>query len=237
MTCGIYKLSFVGTTKVYIGQSKNIEYRFTQHLYKLNKSTSSKKLQEAYTLYGAPNLDILTECSIEELNVFEKEAIAIWDSVNLGFNTYEENRGTPPRIRERGEDSASSIYTNTQILEVLDYLVDQPNLTALQISEETNINVATIRAISALNEHKWLKDAQPIKYSQLESLKGLKAKSHKFDSKALGKVYPDLLSPEGIIYSSLSNVKAFCREHGLQNTNLGLVLKGIRKSHKGWKLA
>lgn len=236
MTCGIYKLSFNGTNEVYIGKSKNIEYRFTQHLYKLNKNTSSKKLQMAYSLYGTPTVEILAECKEAELNEFEKETIDIWDSVKSGLNTYDENRGTPAQFRERGEDSASSIYTNKQILEVLNYLVDQPNLTAIQVAEETGVNVSTIRAISTLNEHKWLKEAEPLKYAILESLKGMKAKASKFSSKALGKIYPDLLSPEGVVYPSLENVKAFCREHGLQDTNLRLVLNGTRKQHKGWKL-
>jgi hypothetical protein len=237
MTCGIYKLNFEGTAKVYIGQSKNIEYRYTQHLYKLNKQTASRKMQEAHTLYGEPALSILTECEERYLTEYEKETISIWDSVENGFNTYEETRGSAPMVRERGEESASAIYSNAQISRVLDYLVDQPNLTAKQVSEETGINVHTIRAISALNEHKWLKDKYPQKYSILENLKGLQAKSSKFSSKALGKTYPSIVSPEGVVYPSLENVKAFCREHELQDTNLHQVLKGTRKSHKGWRLS
>ena len=237
MTCGIYKLNFNGTSKVYIGQSKNIEYRYTQHIYKLNKQTSSRKLQEAYILFGSPYLDILVQCTDAELNVFEKETISIWDSVANGFNTCEENRCPSTRVRERGENSASAIYSNIQIAEILDYLIDQPHLTAKQIEEETGVTVHTIRAISALNEHKWLKDVYPDKYKILENLKGIQAKSNKYNSKALGKVYLPLISPEGLVYPSLENVKAFCREHHLQDTNLRLVLNGTRKSHKGWKLA
>ena len=32
MTCGIYKLSFLNTKKVYVGQSVNIEYRFLRKI-------------------------------------------------------------------------------------------------------------------------------------------------------------------------------------------------------------
>lgn len=237
MTCGIYRLIFSGLDKVYIGKSKNIEYRFTQHLYKLYKGTSSVKLQTAYAEYGRPSIEVLNICAEADLNEYEKEAIEIFNSVSVGLNTYDENRGSPPAVRERGEDSATSKYSNALISIVLDYLVDQPHLTALQVSEETGVNVHTIRAIGALNEHKWLKDSYPDKYAKLEQLKGLKAKAYKFSSAALGKVVPAILSPEGIVYSNITNIKEFCREHSLQNTNLGAVLNGHRKTHKGWKLA
>lgn len=237
MTCGIYRLVFPGLDKVYIGKSKNIEYRFTQHLYKLLKCTSSIKLQKAYAQYGNPSLEILNTCEEAYLNEYEKEAIEIFNSVTDGLNTYDENRGTPATVRERGEDCAVSKYSNALVSTVLDYLVDQPHLTALQIAEETNVNVHTVRAISALNEHKWLKDAYPDKYAKLEQLKGLKAKANKFSSAALGKVVPAIVSPDGIVYSNITNIKEFCGEHSLQSTNLGAVLNGRRKSHKGWKLA
>ena len=38
MTCGIYKLVFNGTAKIYIGQSLNIESRYRDHVYFLNKN-------------------------------------------------------------------------------------------------------------------------------------------------------------------------------------------------------
>lgn len=237
MTCGIYKLSFKDTNQCYIGQSVNIEYRYTQHLYKLKNSTSSKKLQEAYHLYGIPELEILVECKKEQLTAEEKEAIEIFDSVNNGFNTYTENRGIPAEMRARGEDSPSSIYSNAQIVEVLNYLIDQPRLTALDISNETGVNSHTIRAIAALTQHAWLKTLYPEKYKKLEDLKGLKQKSYKYDSKARGINHPSLISPDGTIYSDIENVKKFCLEHGLIPSNLGMVLKGTRMTHKGWKLA
>lgn len=236
MTCGIYRLIFNNTEKCYIGQSINIEYRYTQHLYKLNNNTSSKKLQDAYLTYGVPKLEILLECKKEELDKEEKEAIEIFNSINNGFNTYTENRGIPAASRAKGESSPSAVYSNDQILEVFNYLVDLPRLTALDVSTETGVGVHTVRAISALNEHKWLKEKYPEKYKKLEELKGLGSKSCKYDSKARGIQHPALISPEGKIYSNIENVKKFCTEHGLHASCLGRVFKGVSKTHKGWRL-
>ena len=75
MTCGIYKLNFNNTEKVYIGQSIDIESRFSKHKSALSRGVAAPKLQAAHTLYGIPNLEILTECAISELNSYEKETI------------------------------------------------------------------------------------------------------------------------------------------------------------------
>jgi hypothetical protein len=236
MTCGIYKLSFTNSVLVYIGQSENIEYRFTQHLYKLRNNTSSKKLQEAYHSYGTPLLEILVECSLQELDSFENEAIDVFNSVSNGLNTYDSARGKAGGIGLQGELNPLSKYTNKHIKEVLVYLVTYPDLTATDIAAKLDVGVSTVRAISALNEHTWLEKEMPTEYLKLRSLKGLANKSYKFSSAARGISYPDLKSPLGVVYTNIPNVKQFCREHSLQDTNLLLVLKGIRKSHKGWKL-
>lgn len=236
MTCGIYRLVFGGTDKCYIGQSVNIEYRYTQHLYKFKNRSAQQKLLRAYDVYGVPTLDILAESNRADLDREEKEAIEIFDSVENGFNTYQENRGRPPETRKCGEDSASSIYSNAQIEEAFLYLVDCQNMTALEISKETSISVHTIRAIAGLNQHKWLKLKFPEKYSILESSKGMSNKSDKFSAAARGIQYPAVISPLGVVYSNITNAKKFCEEHNLTRSNFGEVLNGRRKSHKGWRL-
>ena len=41
------------------------------------------------------------------------------------------------------------------------------------------------------------------------------------------------MSPEGVL-TNIFNLQKFSREHGLDASNLLLVLKGKRKQHKGW---
>lgn len=47
---------------------------------------------------------------------------------------------------------------------------------------------------------------------------------------------PSLRSPEGTVYTTeeIDNLTAFCREHGLQTSNMSLVAQGKQRAHKGW---
>lgn len=44
-----------------------------------------------------------------------------------------------------------------------------------------------------------------------------------------------LLSPEGVLYEG-TDITLFCEEHNLPYRSLRRVIRGIRKSYKGWKL-
>jgi len=87
MTTGIYLLSFPGTNSVYIGQSLDIERRFSQHKNSMLKNKSAPKLQKAYDTYGMPRCIILATGSVEELNTWEAHYIKQFDSITNGFNT------------------------------------------------------------------------------------------------------------------------------------------------------
>lgn len=70
MTCGIYQIKNKINKKSYIGQSRNIEKRWTDH-----KCCRKKyPLYLAFEKYGIKNFDfsILEECSVEKLNEREK---------------------------------------------------------------------------------------------------------------------------------------------------------------------
>lgn len=72
MAIGIYKITSP-SGKVYIGQSKNIEKRFTNYR-NLTNCFGQKKLYNSLLKYGAINhlFEILEECEIEHLNERER---------------------------------------------------------------------------------------------------------------------------------------------------------------------
>lgn len=75
MTCGIYLISNLINNKVYVGQSVNIEKRWTQHKRELrNNIHGSKKLQNAWNKYGEENFEfsIACECEEKQLNTLEQ---------------------------------------------------------------------------------------------------------------------------------------------------------------------
>jgi group I intron endonuclease len=223
MTCGIYKLNFNNTKKVYIGQSIDIETRFSKHKSALNRGVAAPKLQAAYNNYGIASLDILAECAISELNIYEKEAIDIFDSVDNGFNTLYE-AGNPVLY---GETAGQSKYTNEQYIIVLRLLVSiNPTLSKREIHEITGVSLYTIRHIAALESHSWLKQVCPKEYTELERIR-VEQKYYR------GKQYPKLLSPDGKIYE-IMYVTKFAKEHGLLQPKVTDLLNGKRNMHKGW---
>ena len=72
MTIGIYKITEITTGKCYIGQSKNVEGRWKDH---------HKRFPPQLF-----NYEILVSCDKTELDLYEKEFIAHFDSHRNGFN-------------------------------------------------------------------------------------------------------------------------------------------------------
>lgn len=231
MTCGIYLLKFSGTDQVYIGQSVNIEYRYKKHIQALKRGTANYKLQKEYSYRGIPILEVLLECSADELNGNENEAIQIYDSVSNGFNIAEF-----ADIHAEGEKNPASKYSEQKIEEVFHLLLDLDNRYK-DIEEKTGVSLSTVRHIANLESHTWLAIKYPEKYELLKSYKGLARQQATNSAASRGIEYPSIVSPSGIEYT-VTNVTAFARVHNLDPSSLTKVLNRRPKynSHKGWKL-
>lgn len=229
MTVGIYCLKFTGTDKVYIGQSNNIENRrLKEHLNSFKNETASKKLLQAYKEHGTPSLEILHKCNDKDLNSLEDHYIEKLNAVDNGFNTYYSHNQAPVLY---GEDNGFSKYTNEQVISVFKLLVNNVGKSLKDISSTTKVSIDTVRKISCLNEHTWLSSMFPEEYKVLAGLKGTRK-----TAEGRGIVYPPIKDTNGVIYTNIKNMREFAKEHGLDTSNLCNVLKGKRKSHKGWKL-
>lgn len=80
---GIYKITNLLDGRSYIGQSRNIENRFKEHLYH-NESPIDKDIHEL----GANNFsfDILEICNESDLDLKEEYYINFYNSINNGYN-------------------------------------------------------------------------------------------------------------------------------------------------------
>lgn len=233
MTIGIYKLVFNGTDKVYVGKSLNIEYRYKGHLRSFKRNEASNKMLEAYAQYGEPSLHILESCAEEDLDLLENKYIKELDAVVSGFNSRDESTG---KVRNNcGELNHMAKYSNTQILECFNLLVDAPDMLFSEITEITGVPQGSVTILARGMAHKWIKEYNPTKYAKLISLIGTRKSTCK-TAKAQGIVLPKVVDPEGIEYS-IDSIRGFCREFGLDQAALGRVLHGKAKTHKGWKLA
>lgn len=231
MTTGIYKLNFANTSKCYIGQSINIEVRYKQHIHLLKLGKSSKKLQKAFLDYGTPELFILLECSKEELNSSEAEAIEIFNSVTQGFNTCSTSGGTSQIY---GEDHGNAVYSNLVIKEVLKNLVYRLDCTLGEISALTGVSKSVIAGICCLQQHKWLQEDLPIEYNLLVDI--FTNHTRRDRTKRGTKITSfNILSPEGTTHL-VENIRQFANTYNLDFGHLSKLHTGERKSHKGWKL-
>ena len=71
---GIYKISNIINNKVYVGQSIDIQRRFSEHMRELNNNCHyNKHLQASYNKYGreAFSYEILCVCDTTELDNME----------------------------------------------------------------------------------------------------------------------------------------------------------------------
>lgn len=221
MSTGIYILRFKNTSKVYIGQSTNLELRAAQHKALFRASKASQKMQEAFNTYGLPKMEILTECEAHELDSLEYEAISLYDSVNNGFNTRKSAGGG---ANLWGDLNGRSKYSNNQIIDAFFLLLQSPKLTYQKIFSRTGVPKTTLVDISNGTGHKWLNSIFPDEYASLLSYR------HKRNTR----FYYKIISPTGEVHT-VEHLSSFCKRYGLDTGNMSRVLTGKKKQYLGWK--
>lgn len=110
---GIYKITKKENGKAYIGQSNNIERRFSQHCYKGEKARIP--LDIAIQKYGkeAFNFEVLEECPLEKLNQREAYWIKYYNTIETGYNCSE--GGDQQSV---GENNGRSKLTEEDIINI-----------------------------------------------------------------------------------------------------------------------
>ena len=85
---GIYKITNLKNSKVYIGQSQNIFKRKLQHFTALraHRHENTKMQKDWNTDSHGFRWDVVEYCSLDKLNEREKYWIDYYDSINKGYN-------------------------------------------------------------------------------------------------------------------------------------------------------
>lgn len=229
MTIGIYKLTFKDLEDwVYIGQSSNIEVRYSIHCSNLKLGKSNYLMQEAFEISKEfPILEIIEEVDLSELNNRESYWINYYNSVSLGLNLTDK-----VDVRGRGEDNFNASINNLTAENIFLEIVNNPKKLLIEISKEFNSTIAIVNSIAQGKTHTWLQEKYPSEYVSMlmQSRKGL------WDAEHQGIKYPPIKDPYGNIYN-ITNLQKFAREHNLNNSSLHQLLKGKRKSCSKWVLA
>ena len=226
MTTGIYSIYWEEeNSKVYIGQSVNIEKRWGYHLWGLkNNKHTNCKLQSTYNLYGKPNFSILETCDINSLLPKEIFWVEEFDAVATGYNIMH------PESSKVGYMAANSKYSKLALL-CLFRLLRNKNLSYLDIAELTGIHKSTVVQISRNEKHTWLHETYPNISKQVEL-----ARLHRLDNRRTdsSKIYI-VKHTSGSTYT-FSNIYRFCNEHKLNIGNFYNMLHGKGNSCKGFSL-
>src|SRR4030067_118309 len=89
MTTGIYAIKHIGSGRMYIGCSVNIEQRWRQHLHKLRSERHpTQKLQNAWTKHGETMFEfiVLESCHEYEMIAVEQRQIDDSECFGSGYN-------------------------------------------------------------------------------------------------------------------------------------------------------
>lgn len=235
--CGVYRITCVPNGKVYIGSTTDVARRWKQHRSHLNRGThGNPHLLAAWSKYGADafRFEVVEETS--EADRLEREAHWVLASLaslrDYGFNidpvptdpgaVSDETRGrqraawTPDRRARLADENRSREYT------------DESRAAMSQSwSERVRAKIAaTLRGRS-------LDDAHRAQISE-----GLRGHTVSDETRArIGAANAQQLfiatDPDGREYV-VTNLTAFCREHGLQASNMVHVATGRRTHTKGW---
>lgn len=226
MVIGIYSIYWEKeNSKVYIGQSVNIEKRWVFHLWQLknNKHTNSK-LQAAYNLYGEPIFSIIETCPINLLLPKEILWVEEFDAVKNGYNIMH------PESSKIGYMAANSKYSKLALL-CLFRLLRNTKLSYADIADLTGIHKSTVVQISRNEKHTWLHETYPNISKQVELARLYRLDVRRTDT---SKIYT-VKHTSGSVYT-LSNIYRFCREHKVNVGNFYNMLHGKGNSCRGFSL-
>lgn len=135
---------------------------------------------------------------------------------------YKEMLSTKKDKHNNGEIHSMSTISNEQAEALFKDLVERKS-SLKDISLQHNISYAIVNNMAFGTNYKWLESKYPIEYAKMLSNKG----------KVINN-YPKLTN--GIEIIQVDNAMKFCRERGLDSSNLSSVFNGKRKSHKGWRI-
>lgn len=120
--CGVYKITHIASGKSYIGISKNIERRWTQHRSWVNTGKRKSAIYAALQKYGidAFSWQIIEQCQPDQLEIREQHWIAVFDTFRNGYNLTaggEYNKELSDESRKRMSESHKGKKQSQDLIE------------------------------------------------------------------------------------------------------------------------
>lgn len=164
--CGVYQIENKIDKKKYIGSSKDIYGRWIGHTSELKRGTHhSYRLQNAWNEYGEQNFtfSIIERCDINDRLLREQYYIDMYKSYDplYGYNIarFVDNPQEPELVslRLRGEGNWCALYTEKQILELIEYL-KTGEYAYSYLSKLLGIKCSVINSVASHRSWKYLTD-------------------------------------------------------------------------------
>jgi len=227
MNSGIYRIINTINNNSYIGSTSNFKNRFCSHKGKLmRREHPNPHLQSAWNLYGEDvfRFDILLYCSVADLELYEQLLI---DSIKPNYNirvVAKSNRGmksselTKRKIGDslRGRKQTPVAIENSRLARVGKPIL---KLRGVVVPKERRDKIS-----KTLMGH-------PVSTKVRERLRSLFTGTPNYKN---AKTYYGIVSPNGCIYESVTNLTQFCKEHGLSQGLMSKVVRGERHHHRNW---
>lgn len=103
------------------------------------------------------------------------------------------------------------------------------------ISKAYSATDAAKQMLTRINKQRWSKPEEKQKLAQRNSEQWADPQYRAKAIQRLAKTFDGFISPDGVAYKGIVNLKEFCQQHDLNPGAMHAVNNGKRKSHKGWK--
>lgn len=251
MNCGIYKITNLITGDFYIGQSINIKKREWKHFSELRLGKhKNSHLQHTYNKYGEENFkfETILYCEPFELTRYEQALVDKWKpAYNIRKECVNSNKGI--KFSDKAKINLSISHKGYIMPKEQKIKIGESNKGRI-VTEDTKIKIGLGnkgKIVSKDGRERISKSCigrkhtEETKQKMSETRKGhyvsdeTKKKIANSRNKTLIlKVYMHFISPTGEIFH-IDNMRKFCRENGLDRSDMIRVHKERQSNHKGWK--
>jgi len=210
---GVYQIRCLITGQIYIGSAVSMLARWAEHRRSLRRGIHvNRHLQQAWYKYGEENFEFTVVEYVKRAFLLRIEQEWIDKSQctdrKIGFNIY-------PIAGSPGDTLA----------QVWEGFIDP------QGNEVTITNLERFCQEQGLNRSSMSRLARG--KGKLKSYKGWTHKNS-IRQRDYVKTYDGFIDPDGNPVGLITNLAAFCRERGLDNTHMVAVAHGRICSHRGW---
>jgi hypothetical protein len=213
---GIYQIRCLVNGKIYVGSAVDLHDRWIGHRNSLRRGEHrNPHLQNAWNLYGEANFDlaILEYVDIRDLLTVEQRWIDETDCTNpeIGFNIYD-IAGSPGDVNAR----------------IWEGFIDP---------DGNEVTIVNLYDFCRRNNSDW--PSMHRLANGVSKLKSYKGWTHRnsIRQREYVKTYDGFIDLDGNPIGPVTNLAAFCREHGLDKTHMVAVAHGRLYSHRGWTYA